>query len=215
MIISKTPCRLSFAGGGSDIESYYREHGGAVVSVTIDKYVYLTLQTEVRPPHPDWLLAHRGSGTSRRNPAPDCAPLPGNAGASARNRDHLARRHSFQGQRAGLVQFVYRGIAERAVCLPGAARFAAGSGGAGVPRGDRPVRRSHRQAGPVCGGVWRPAHVPLPSRRLGEGGTADLPHADAGTVAAQSADVLHRNYAQRGGNSERADTGAGRAALGD
>jgi D-glycero-alpha-D-manno-heptose-7-phosphate kinase len=44
MIISKTPCRLSFAGGGSDIESYYREHGGAVVSVTIDKYVYLTLQ---------------------------------------------------------------------------------------------------------------------------------------------------------------------------
>jgi len=44
MIISKTPCRLSFAGGGSDIESYYRENGGAVVSVTIDKYVYLTLQ---------------------------------------------------------------------------------------------------------------------------------------------------------------------------
>ena len=44
MIISKTPCRISFAGGGSDIESFYREHGGAVVSATIDKYVYLTLQ---------------------------------------------------------------------------------------------------------------------------------------------------------------------------
>ncbi len=48
MIISKTPCRLSFAGGGSDIASYYREHGGAVVSVTIDKYVYLTLQRRFR-----------------------------------------------------------------------------------------------------------------------------------------------------------------------
>jgi D-glycero-alpha-D-manno-heptose-7-phosphate kinase len=46
MIISKTPCRLSFAGGGSDIASYYREYGGAVVSVSIDKYVYLTLQTK-------------------------------------------------------------------------------------------------------------------------------------------------------------------------
>jgi D-glycero-alpha-D-manno-heptose-7-phosphate kinase len=46
MIISKTPCRLSFAGGGSDIASYYREYGGAVVSVTIDKHVYLTLQTK-------------------------------------------------------------------------------------------------------------------------------------------------------------------------
>ena len=46
MIISKTPCRLSFAGGGSDLASYYREYGGAVVSATIDKYVYLTLQTK-------------------------------------------------------------------------------------------------------------------------------------------------------------------------
>lgn len=44
MIISQTPCRLSFAGGGSDIASFYLKHGGAVVSVTIDKYVYVTLQ---------------------------------------------------------------------------------------------------------------------------------------------------------------------------
>jgi D-glycero-alpha-D-manno-heptose-7-phosphate kinase len=43
MIISKTPCRISFAGGGSDIETFYREHGGAVVSVTIDKYIYITV----------------------------------------------------------------------------------------------------------------------------------------------------------------------------
>ena len=43
MIISKTPCRISFAGGGSDIAAYYREHGGAVVSTTIDKYIYVAL----------------------------------------------------------------------------------------------------------------------------------------------------------------------------
>ena len=43
MIISKTPCRISFAGGGSDIASYYREFGGAVVSATIDKYIYVAL----------------------------------------------------------------------------------------------------------------------------------------------------------------------------
>ena len=34
-----------------------REHGGAVVSVTIDKYVYLTLQTKFDH-HPNWLFAH-------------------------------------------------------------------------------------------------------------------------------------------------------------
>lgn len=41
MIISKTPMRLSFAGGGSDLPAYYREMGGAVVSTAIDKYVFL------------------------------------------------------------------------------------------------------------------------------------------------------------------------------
>ncbi len=37
-----TPQRLSFAGGGTDLPDFYREHGGAVVSATIDKYIYVT-----------------------------------------------------------------------------------------------------------------------------------------------------------------------------
>ncbi len=43
MIISQTPVRMSFAGGGSDIPSFYRRYGGAVVSTAIDKYVYVTV----------------------------------------------------------------------------------------------------------------------------------------------------------------------------
>jgi D-glycero-alpha-D-manno-heptose-7-phosphate kinase len=43
MIISQTPFRISFAGGGSDLPAYYREHGGAVVSTAIDKYIYVTV----------------------------------------------------------------------------------------------------------------------------------------------------------------------------
>jgi D-glycero-alpha-D-manno-heptose-7-phosphate kinase len=42
MIISKTPMRMSFVGGGSDLGSFYRQHGGAVVSTAIDKYMYIT-----------------------------------------------------------------------------------------------------------------------------------------------------------------------------
>ncbi len=42
MIITRTPFRISFAGGGSDLKEYYLNHGGAVVSVSIDKYVYLS-----------------------------------------------------------------------------------------------------------------------------------------------------------------------------
>jgi D-glycero-alpha-D-manno-heptose-7-phosphate kinase len=43
MIISRTPFRVSFAGGGSDIPAYYRINGGSVLSATINKYIYLSL----------------------------------------------------------------------------------------------------------------------------------------------------------------------------
>lgn len=41
MIISRTPLRASFVGGGSDIASFYRKHKGAVVSTALDKYIYI------------------------------------------------------------------------------------------------------------------------------------------------------------------------------
>jgi D-glycero-alpha-D-manno-heptose-7-phosphate kinase len=44
MIISRTPFRISFFGGGTDYPEWYTEHGGAVLSTTIDKYCYLTVR---------------------------------------------------------------------------------------------------------------------------------------------------------------------------
>lgn len=43
MIISRTPLRISFVGGGSDLPSYYKHKTGAVVSTAIDKYIYITV----------------------------------------------------------------------------------------------------------------------------------------------------------------------------
>jgi D-glycero-alpha-D-manno-heptose-7-phosphate kinase len=43
MIITRAPLRISLGGGGTDLPSYYREHGGFVISAAIDKYVYITL----------------------------------------------------------------------------------------------------------------------------------------------------------------------------
>ena len=42
MIISRTPFRISFFGGGTDYPAWYQEHGGAVLATTIDKYCYLS-----------------------------------------------------------------------------------------------------------------------------------------------------------------------------
>jgi D-glycero-alpha-D-manno-heptose-7-phosphate kinase len=42
MIITRTPFRLSFFGGGTDYPAWYRAHGGAVLATTIDKYCYIS-----------------------------------------------------------------------------------------------------------------------------------------------------------------------------
>ncbi len=42
MIITRTPFRISFVGGGSDMEAFYSRHEGAVISTSINKYMYLS-----------------------------------------------------------------------------------------------------------------------------------------------------------------------------
>lgn len=44
MIITQTPFRMSFFGGGTDFPSFYKEHGGAVISSTFDKYCYVNVR---------------------------------------------------------------------------------------------------------------------------------------------------------------------------
>ena len=44
VVISKTPLRVSFAGGGTDIPYFYKKYSGATVSCAIDKYIYVTVK---------------------------------------------------------------------------------------------------------------------------------------------------------------------------
>ena len=49
MIITRSPLRISLGGGGTDLPSYYREHGGFLIAAAIDKYVYLTVHRTFGP----------------------------------------------------------------------------------------------------------------------------------------------------------------------
>ncbi len=46
MIISRTPLRVSFVGGGTDMAVFYRRYGGAVISTSINRYVYVTVNAK-------------------------------------------------------------------------------------------------------------------------------------------------------------------------
>ncbi len=62
MIITRTPFRISFFGGGTDLPDFYYKHGGEVISTTIDKYLYITCRRMT----PYWEYKHRfvyGSNT--------------------------------------------------------------------------------------------------------------------------------------------------------
>ena len=49
MIIARSPLRISLGGGGTDLPSYYREHGGFLIAAAIDKYVYVTAMRPFTP----------------------------------------------------------------------------------------------------------------------------------------------------------------------
>jgi hypothetical protein len=49
VIISQTPSRVSFAGGGTDLPAFYRHEHGAVLSATIDQHIYVTIHRRFEP----------------------------------------------------------------------------------------------------------------------------------------------------------------------
>ncbi len=49
MIITRSPLRVTLGGGGTDLPSYYREHGGFLIAAAIDKYVYITAMRPFTP----------------------------------------------------------------------------------------------------------------------------------------------------------------------
>jgi D-glycero-alpha-D-manno-heptose-7-phosphate kinase len=55
MLITRSPLRISLGGGGTDLESYYGQHGGFLIAAAIDKYVYITIS---KPFIPDIFLKY-------------------------------------------------------------------------------------------------------------------------------------------------------------
>jgi D-glycero-alpha-D-manno-heptose-7-phosphate kinase len=49
MVITRSPLRITLGGGGTDLPSYYREHGGFLIAAAIDKYVYVTVMRPFTP----------------------------------------------------------------------------------------------------------------------------------------------------------------------
>ena len=154
MIIVRSPLRITLGGGGTDLPSYYRDHGGFLVAAAIDKYVYITLHKTFQP---GYIIKYselerverasdiRASDRARRH----------RAGRHGRpHRDRQYGRHSGR-NRAWFVGQFYDRIASRPAHPPAQCHQPAYACRASLPRRDRLASRAGRQAGPVHRRLWR------------------------------------------------------------
>ena len=197
MIITRSPLRISLGGGGTDLPSYYREHGGFVISAAIDKYVYITLhETFSQELIVKYSQMEIGRIAWTRSSIPSCARLCG-WWASGRSRIWKSSAcRTFRPARGWDRPAVSRRPC-CARCTPGR-RIP-------IPRQELAeqachieidlLRRAHRQAGSVHRLVRRHHLLPFPARRPRGGGAAAALERDAGQPGRQSAAVLYRLHA--------------------
>jgi D-glycero-alpha-D-manno-heptose-7-phosphate kinase len=164
MIIVRSPLRISLGGGGTDLPSYYRDHGGFLVAAAIDKYVYVTVHQTFVPElivkysrlervasagelqHPIIREALQLLGIDGRYlELTSMADIPAGTGLGSSGSFTTALLKALHAHKKGLVH------------PPGARR-------AGVPRRDRSAQGVGRQAGPVHLGLWGPDLARVPGR---------------------------------------------------
>ncbi len=213
MIISQTPLRVSFAGGGTDFHRYYREHEGAVVSSAIDKYVYVV----VVPRFDELIIVNY----TKKETVESVADLKHELVREALLRTGVENgveitttgRCAVGRFRLGIFEHRHRRLAACDLRLQGQSGHRRAARPRSLRNRDRYLRQAHRQAGPVHRGLWGSVPVHFPQRRFG--GRETLPPL-GGAVSRpipQHHAVLHRPHAQsrehtgRAGSAHRRQSG--------
>ena len=197
MIISRTPFRVSLAGGGSDLEDYYRQRPGNVVTTAINRYMYVTVnprfddsirvsytRTEIVD-HVDELQhdlireSMRMTGLTKGIEVTTIADLPAGIGL-------------------GSSSTLTVGVLNALYAMKGEWRSPADAGAPGVRHRDQDPAQAHRQAGPVHRGVRRAAGHPLSARRVGQRPPRHLQRGPAREARRPPAAVLHGRASRRG-----------------
>ena len=166
-IVARAPLRVALGGGGTDLPSYYREHGGFVVSTAIDRYVHMVVSADFQhalPPEAP------GVGGGRRPVArcatrscARCSPATGTARRWSWRRWRTRRPAPASARRAPTPSARSRRCAPRRGRTPARPELAEAACEIEIDV----LGAERRQAGPVRGRVRRRARLHLPPRRLG------------------------------------------------
>ena len=175
MIITRSPLRITLGGGGTDLPSYYREHGGFLIAAAIDKYVYVTVMRPFTPGSSQVLQTgarradcrgsspdHQGGARPRR-----LSDTPG--------RDHHARRHSGR-HGPGVIRQFHDSVVEGALRTPPPPAPPKRTGRTRLPDRDRQTARAHWQARLVHRSLRRPHVLHVSPRRRRRSRASQVTH---------------------------------------
>ena len=156
MIGTRTPFRISFAGGGSDLRSFYSRQPGCVLSTSINKYMYILVH-----PYFDRKIQVKYSRVELVDRAeqiqhPIVRIALGRFGIEGVDINSIADIPAGTGLGSSCSFTV--GLLERAVCLCGEVRLQGGARPGRLRHRDREPRRAHRQAGHLRRRLRRTEH---------------------------------------------------------
>ena len=154
-IISRTPLRMSFVGGGSDLPSFYRKHGGAVVSTAINKFVYITLNDKF-----DHRIRVSYSRTEEADTVAEVQhPLVREAMKMLDVKGGIEITSvadiPSKGSGLGLLSAFTVGLLHALACLLGPLCVGGAIGERSMHDRNRTLRRTNWEAGPICGRLRR------------------------------------------------------------
>ena len=165
MIVSRAPVRFSLGGGGTDLPSYSREHGGFVVAAAVDKFVFVCVarrfQNNIRLAYSESEIVDSVDQIQHRIFTRGAQMTGIERGPRAAQPGRRAGEH-----RPRLVEQLHGRAAQRPPRLQARVRPRRAARARGVPARDRHPQGADRQAGPVHRGLRRHQRDDVPPRRL-------------------------------------------------
>ena len=167
MIITQTPLRIGLLGGGTDLPSYYLEHGGRVLNCAIDKYIYVIVKErfddDIYVNYSKKEIVSRVEDLEHELVREAMLMTGVTSGVEITTLADIPSAGSGLGSSSAVTV----GLLHALFAYRGSQVTARGAGRTGLRDRDRPVREADRQAGPVHRRVRRDPRHPL---RAGAGG---------------------------------------------
>ncbi len=213
MIVTRTPLRVSFVGGGTDLPAFYEQEGGRVLSTAIDHYVWVTVKRHnelfFEPIRINYSTSEQVDRIEEHPEQHRARDVFASSTSSRRSTSHRRRRSGVN--RSRRLERVHASAYSTLCTAIAGERVSAGQLAEEASYIEIDVlEATDRKAGPVRGSVRRPEHLPLPAGRQRQRRAAATPRTGRSTCSSKHLLMFWSGH-QRNANDVLAEQNANTA----